>query len=89
MKTTPLQRFKSKLIVGARCTFHAKWCPNPTIRTIVEVQTKQVCFSHPTRPDAKGSWLNMPKASEIVEFAPDNFVVDGGTNNPLYYNFNI
>jgi hypothetical protein len=84
---SPLQRFKSKLIPGAKCVFRADWCPKNTIRTVVTVQSKKVSFTHPTR--AGESWLDIPKASEIVEFNLDAFVItfaDG--SGKLVYDFN-
>lgn len=86
MKTT-LQEFKSKLTVGARCLFTARWCPTPTIRTVTVAQSKKAAFTHPTK--SGDSWLDFPTAAEITQDVPNVFVIrhHDCPDNPLTYDF--
>ena len=84
---TPLQNFKRCCVVGAQCCFTAPWCPTPTMRTVIIVQTKKVAFTHPFQ--AKNSWLDLPKSDEISEVRPGRFQIsdDGDIDHVLTYDF--
>ncbi len=77
-----IQNFKRLCVVGAQCIFTAPWCPTPTIRTVTRVQTRKVAFTHPLKPGE--SWLDYPKAGEIVESVPGLFFLRSDT---LRYDF--
>ena len=71
---TTLQDFKSHLVPGAKCTFTAKWCPTPTIRTVTRVKGGVVALSHPFKTNSD-SGLTMPKATEVSQPAPGCLVI--------------
>ena len=66
--------------------FTAWWCPEPTHRRVTQARSKDVAFSHPTREGVE-SWIDYPKASQIVEPEPGLFLVEPGTEYQLTYDF--
>lgn len=91
--STPRSSFISYLRPGARCVFTAPWCKTPTIRKVLEVKSAKASFSHPTKLLAYGgSWLDFPKATEIVETVPGRFIIsheDTAGANVLCYDFRL
>lgn len=67
---TPRARFIQALrdthAGGAVCEFQAWWCPQWTVRRVLEIRSKDVILDNP-KPDHDRSWLNFPKAAEVTE----------------------
>lgn len=86
-----LAKFKKFCQVGRKVIFTSFWCPNPTEREIVRVQSNSVAFSHPVHGPSQPCWLQYPKANEITEPEPNVFVVseDDSTSFDLRYDFNV
>jgi hypothetical protein len=85
-----LANFKANLVKGKQCMFTAKWCPVPTLRTIVEVRSKDVGFTHPNPDKKEASWLNFPKKNEVSEPTPNKFIIAfSDVPDDLTYDFNL
>lgn len=82
---TTLQRFRAAMIEGRELNFRRfVWGqkPSPTVkRRVMKARSRDVIISSERDP-VRGSHLDWPKASEVVEHAPGVFfVLNGYTDN--------
>lgn len=82
---TTLQRFRAAMIPGRELVFYRfVWGkkPSPAVkRRVMQARSRDVIISGERDP-VRGSHLEWPKASEVVEHAPGVFfVLNGYTDN--------